>query len=149
MAQQNSTQRDRIYINDSHHEIYKDLITEKKDSPQPFKTMKDLFLFATLVGYRCGERIILEKEIGIFTWAQFSAQEEVPVLRALAIAETGDVDVLANQDELLTIAEEYANGGIVEIQEQVAEMPGNRIANLVGLLQKWLWIDVSPVNRGN
>ena len=136
--QQNSSQRDRIYINESHHEIYKDLTTEKEGSLQPFKTMKDLFLFATLVGYQRGERIVLEKGIGIFTWAQFSAQEDVPILRALAIAETGDVNVLANQHELLTIAEEYANGGIVEIQEQVAEMPGNRIANLVGLLQKWM-----------
>ena len=39
------------------------------------------------------------------------------------------------------IAEEYANGGIVEIREQVAEMPGNRIANLVGLLQQWMSVD--------
>lgn len=147
--QQNSTQRDRVYINESYHEIYKDLTTEKEGSLQPFKTMKDLFLFATLVGYQRGERIVLEKEIGIFTWAQFSAQEDVPILRALAIAETGDVDVLANQNELLTIAEEYANGGIMEIQEQIAEMPGNRIANLVGLLQKWMLINASPVNRDN
>lgn len=147
--QQNSTQRDRVYINESYHEIYKDLTTEKEGSLQPFKTMKDLFLFATLVGYQRGERIVLEKEIGIFTWAQFSAQEDVPILRALAIAETGDVNVLANQNELLTIAEEYANGGIVEIQEQIAEMPGNRIANLVGLLQKWMLINASPANRDN
>ena len=138
---QNSTQRDRIYIDASHHEIYNDLITEQEDSPKPFESMKDLFLCATLIGYRHGERMPLEKRVGIFTWAQFSVQEEVPVLRALAIAETGDVNVLANQDELLTIAEEYANAGIVEIQEQVAEMPGNRIEHLVGLLQKWM-----PIN---
>ena len=138
MAQQNSTQRDRIYINESHHGIYKDLTTEKEDSPQPFKTMKDLFLLAALIGYRQEKRLTLEHGIGIFSWAQFSAQEDVPVLRSLAIAETGDVNVLANQDELLTIAEEYANGGIVEIQEQVAEMLGNRIEHLVGLLQKWM-----------
>ena len=100
--------------------------------------MKDLFLLAALIGYRQEKRLTLEQGTGIFAWAQFSAQEDVPVLRALAIAETGDVNVLANQDELLTIAEEYANGGIAEIQEQVAEMPGNRIANLVGLLQKWM-----------
>ena len=143
MAQQTFTQHDRIHIDESHHELYKDLIkedltTEKEGSLQPFKTMKDLFLLATFIGYQRRERITLEKRKDIFAWAQFSAQEEVPVLQALAIAETGDVTVLANQDELLTIAEEYANGGIVEIREQVAEMPGNRIANLVGLLQKWM-----------
>lgn len=139
MTQQSSIQRDRIYIDESHHELFKELTTETEGVFQPFKTMKDLFLFATLVGYRRGERIILERGVGIFAWAQFSAQEDIPVLRSLAIAETGDVTVLANQDELLTITEEYANSGIVEIQEQVAEMPGNRIANLVGLLQKWMF----------
>ena len=138
MTQQNLIQRDRIHIDECHHEFYKELTTEREYKLQPFKTMKDLFLFATFVGYRRGKKIPLEKRRDIFAWARFSAQEDVPVLRSLAIAETGDVTVLADQDELLTIAEEYANGGIVEIREQVAEMPGNRIANLVGLLQKWM-----------
>ena len=138
MAQQSPIQRDRIHIDESHHGLYKELTTEKEGLLEPFKTMKDLFLFATLVGYRRGERIPLGKGVGIFAWTQFSAQEDVPVLRSLAIAETEDVTVLANQHQLLTIAEEYANGGIAEIREQVAEMPGNRIANLVGLLQKWM-----------
>ncbi len=138
MTQQPSAQRDRICITESNHAIYEDLTKEREGLPQPFKTMKDLFLLATLIGYRYGQRIPLETRRGIFSWAQFSLQEDIPVLQALAIAETGNVNVLANQDELLTIAEEYANSGIVEIQEQVAEMPGNRIANLVGLLQKWL-----------
>ena len=138
MTQQNPIQRDRIHIDESHHGLYKELTTEKEGLLGPFKTMKDLFLFASLVGYRRGERKSLEKGVGIFSWAQFSAQEDVPTLRALAIAETGDVTVLASRDELLTIAEEYANGGIVKIRDQVAEMPGNRIANLVGLLQKWM-----------
>lgn len=147
MTPQNPIQRDRIHIDESHHDLYKELTTEREDAFQPFKTMKDLFLLATFVGYRRGERIRLEKRKDIFAWARFSAQEDVPVLRALAITETGDVSVLANQDELLTIAEEYANGGIVEIREQVAEMPGNRIANLVGLLQEWMITDTSSINR--
>lgn len=144
MTQQESTRRDRIYIDESHHEIYEDLTRkrEKEDSPPPFKTMKDLFLLAALIGYGREKRLLLEKRQGIFTWAQLSAQEDVPVLRALAIAETGDVDVLTNQDELLTIAEEYANSGIVEIQEQVAEMPGKRVANLVDLLRGWMPLGV-------
>ena len=143
MTQQIPIQRDRIHIDESHHDLYKELTTEREGTFQPFKTMKDLFLFATFVGYRRGKRIRLEKRRDIFAWARFSAQEDVPVLRALAVAVTDDVAVLANQDELLTIAEEYANGGISEIREQVAEMPGNRIANLVGLLQKWIVTDKS------
>ena len=89
MAQQSPIQRDRIHIDESHHGLYKELTTEKEGLLEPFKTMKDLFLFATLVGYRRGERKSLEKGVGIFAWTQFSAQEDVPVLRSLAIAETG------------------------------------------------------------
>lgn len=147
--QQSSTQRDRICITESNHAIYEDLTKEKEDLPQPFKTMKDLFLFATLVGYRRGQRIRLETRRGIFSWAQLSLQEDVPVLRALAIAETGNVSVLANQDELLTIAEEYANSGIVEIQEHVAGMPGNRVGNLADLLRQWIAVGALPTDKDN
>ena len=144
MAQgQESTQRDRIHIDESHHEIYEDLTTKREhDDLAPFKTMKDLFLLAALIGYRRGKRIPVEKRRNVFTWAQLSSQEDVPVLRAIAIAETGDVEVLTNSDALLTIVEEYANGGMAEIQEQVAEMPGRGIGNLVGFLGQAIPIDI-------
>ena len=144
MTQQISTQRDRIYIDASNHPIYEDLTTEKEGSVQPFKSMKDLFLLAVFIGYRRGQRSPLKTRRGIFAWAQFTPQEDVPVLQALAIAETGNVSVLANQEELLKIAEEYANSGIVEIQEQVAGMPGNRIGNLADLLRQWMAVGASP-----
>ena len=136
--QQTFTQRDRIQIDESHHELYKDLTTDKEGVLQPLKNMKDLFLLAAFIGYQRRERISLTKGIGIFAWAQFTAQEDVPAIRALAIAETGDVTVLTDRNELLTIAEEYANSGIVEIRRQVSEIPGNRIKNLVRFLQKWM-----------
>lgn len=142
MAQDKPTQRDRIHIDTSHHELYKDLTTDRDGALHPFKTMKDLFLLATFIGYQRRERKCLQKGTAIFAWAQFSAQADVPTIQALAIAETGDVTVLANQDELLTIAEEYANGGIAEISEHLAEMSNDRVANLVGLLQKWMPFEV-------
>ena len=63
-----------------------------------------------------------------------SLQEDIPVLRAIAIAETGDTAVLVDQDQLLTIAEEYGNSGIEEIRREVTGRPGVLLENLVALL---------------
>ena len=100
-------------------------------------------MLATIVGYNEEKRIPLgkDKEI-IFTWAQFSPEEDVPLLRALALTEAEDIEVLTDRDLILTIAEEYATGGILEIQKQVEDMPGDRITNLVDLLFNWY-----PYNR--
>ncbi|MBI1925909.1 hypothetical protein HYR99_16865 [Candidatus Poribacteria bacterium] len=98
--------------------------------------MKDLFLLAACVGHQKGQRVCLKKRRDVFNWAQFTAQEDIPVLRALALAETGSVEVLINTDYLLTIAEEYANGGIGEIKNQVLEMPGKPIESLVNFLMQ-------------
>ena len=73
----------------------------------------------------------------IFAWARFSSEEDVPLLRTLALADTEDVEVLTDQDRILTIVEEYANGGITEIRKQVEDMPGDRITNLIHLLMGW------------
>lgn len=96
--------------------------------------MKDLFMLAACVGYSRGRRTRLSGQREIFRWPVFSAQEDVPILRAIAIAETGDTDVLVDQDQLLTIAEEYANLGVEEIKREVAEQPGIPIESLVQFL---------------
>lgn len=134
--------RDRIRINASHHTIYTSLTKPRENANSedlpPFESMKNLFVLATFIGYLQKKRVPLgkDKEM-IFAWAQFSPEIDVPLLRALALAETGEVDVLTDQAQILTIAEEYANGGIIEILSQVEDMPGDRISNLVDLLVNW------------
>jgi len=56
------------------------------------------------------------------------------MLKALAIADSGDVDVLLSQDEILIIAEEYANVGIHELRASVLDEYGRPLWNLVSLL---------------
>ena len=139
--------RDRIRIDKIHHPTYIALTklreNENHQELSPFESMKNIFMLSIFIGYNEKKRIPLgkDKEI-IFAWARFSPEEDVPLLRALALAETEDVEVLTDQDQILTIAEEYANGGIIEIQKQVEDMPGDRITNLVDLLFNWY-----PYNR--
>ena len=125
------TQRDSIHIEPNHHELYSQLTT---GSEAPFKTMKDLFMLATSVGFAHGRRTPLSGQREIFRWPVFSPQEDIPVLRAIAIAETEDTSILVNQDQLLTIAEEYANVGIEDIRRQVADKPGILLESFVYFL---------------
>ena len=127
------TRRDSIHIDPKHHELYSQLTNGDE---APFKTMKDLFMLAASVGYAQGRRVPLSGQREIFRWPTFTSQEDVPVLRAIAIAETGDTVVLVDQNELLTIVEEYANSGIDEIRRDVANLPGSPLENLVDLLLK-------------
>ena len=145
--QQPRRPRDRIRIDTIHHLTYialtKPRENENNQDLSPFESMKNIFMLATFIGYNEEKRTPLgkDKEM-IFAWAQFSPEEDVPLLRALALSETEDIEVLTDQDQILTIAEEYANGGIIEIQKQVEDMPGDRITNLVDLLFNWY-----PYNR--
>jgi len=52
----------------------------------------------------------------------------------LAIADSGDVNVLLSEDEILTIAEEYANAGIHELRAGVLDEYGQPLWNLVAML---------------
>lgn len=140
--QQPRRARDRIRIDKIHHPTYialtKPTENENRQELSPFESMKNIFMLSIFIGYNEEKRIPLgkDKEM-IFAWARFSPEEDVPLLRALALAETEDIEVLTDQDRILTIAEEYANGGITEIRKQVEDMPGDRITNLVDLLRNW------------
>ena len=125
------TRRDSVHIDPKHHDLYSQLTTGDE---APFKTMKDLFMLATSVGYARKRRVHLTGQREIFRWPVFSSQEDVPVLRAIAIADTEDTAVLVDQDQVLTIAEEYANGGIDEIRREVAGQPGLPRENLIQFL---------------
>lgn len=139
-VKQQSREHSRISIDDSRHSTYRELAkrTDKDSSVEetetrPFEFMKNLFMLATIIGYRDKKRIPLGKATDIFSWQTFSV-DEVSLLNALAVADTNSVDVLRDQKEILRIAEEYANGGIVQIIEEVSQMPGDKLDNLVDLL---------------
>lgn len=124
----------RIYIDKSYHSVYK-MLTESEESEQPFDSMKNVFMLATFIGYQQRKRIRLKNKVDIFSWDVLARDEEnVPLLLALALAETNDVEILTDQGRILDIAEEYANAGIIEIKKKIANMRDNRIMHLVGLL---------------
>ena len=144
-----SNERYRIFIDRSNHPIYQELAKrpdkgnsdEGEDVP-PFESMKNLFMLATFIGIQNKVRVPLENKVDIFSWEVLTIDEEyVSLLYALAVTETNDVTVLTDRNEILTIAEEYANAGIIQIEEEVKEMPGDKIENLLDLLGTWIHND--------
>lgn len=132
----NMTGRDTIGIEKSVHELYKQLTEGNNPTDSPFKSMKDVFMWAVVVGFQNGEPIPINgKREVIFRWAQLSPQTDMPLLKAMAIAIGKEFDVLLDRDTILTIAEEYANAGIRELQQQLLEQSGQPLWNLVSLIK--------------
>lgn len=127
--------RDTVTIDESVHYIYKELTDGSDPITVPFKSMKDVFLWAASLGFKIGERRpIAGKKLTIFRWAQFSSQADIPLVKAMALANGGDINVLLNQDELLQIVEEYANAGIHDLRAKIFDEQGHPLWNLVGII---------------
>ncbi len=128
---------DRVSIEPGVHQLYRDLTERSKENPEaaPFLWMKDVFVWAVALGVKAGERRPLNGSRQIFRWDQLSQDLDVPVLRAIAIADTGGVEVLTQENQVLRIAEEYANSGIREIKEEMVDRAGQPLWNLVNVLK--------------
>ena len=127
--------RDTVNIDDSVHDIYKRLTEGDDPVDVPFQTMKDVFMWAASLGYQRGERrTIRGNRRTIFRWAQFLPQTDIPLIKAMAIADSGDVDVLMRQEDVLTAVEEYANAGINSLESRLLNANGQNLWNLVELL---------------
>jgi dnd system-associated protein 4 len=132
MMVETSISRDTVVIDEAVHEIYRQLTEGNDPVNVPFRTMKDVFLWAASLGYKMGERRpITGKKVTIFRWAQFTPQCDIPVIKAFAIADTEGIDVLLNQNNLLTIVEEYANAGIHDLSASLFGEYGQPLWNLV------------------
>jgi dnd system-associated protein 4 len=133
-VEQEAKGSDRVTIESSVHALYKQLTLHPQQHPEtsPFLYMKGVFMWAVALGVKEGKRRPLSGgREQIFRWDQFSQDTDIPVLKAIALAETGDVEVLLRVDEILRIAEEYANAGIHEIKREIIDQPGEALWNLV------------------
>jgi dnd system-associated protein 4 len=120
MSDVESTRTDRVAIDESVIEVYKDLTgTDSKDNDieqTPFETYKEVFMFAVALGFEHGERRPLSGGKKHTIRREVFSDSDLAFLKALAIAETGDVQVLGRFGEILTIAEEYAHGGLSNLK---------------------------------
>lgn len=127
---------DRVSVETAMHQLFRDLTERSNEYPEaaPFLLMKDMFMWAVALGVRNGKRLPLSgAKTQIFRWDQLSQDLDVPVLKALAVVETGEVEGLLREDQVLRIAEEYANAGIREVKKELIDQSGQPLWNLVEL----------------
>lgn len=119
--------RQHIYIEEDYHQTYRELVDSRS---APFRTMKDIFLMAAVLGLRHGSPVELKHRKEIFQWTILNPQEDLPILQAVAIAQEGP-DVLADLDRIIDVAERLANSGILYLRELAVERPGTATENLL------------------
>ncbi len=90
---------------------------------------------AACLGYAGKKRRPLPPKTRDIIRLESLSQSDVPLLYALAIAETSDVEILERGYEFLTIAEEYANAGIHILKDRLLGQRGRPLWNLVDLIR--------------
>jgi len=133
--------RDRIFVEKGQIDAYREMAgttgtrwkkAKGADLP-PFEDLKDVFLMATCLGLRAGRPTPLKNRQELARIGYFKEHADLAVLRAIAIAETRGVEVLADENKVFKIAEEYANTGFTELRRRVLG-PGRPLVDLTSFL---------------
>ncbi len=106
-----------------------------------FKTLenKDLFMLAVLFGYLNGKTKPLgsqDKTESGFTRERYLSDKDNAILKAIAIAETGTIDIADDVPKVYAIAEKYANGGTNYLKEFVFDDPASFTKKYASLLKE-------------
>jgi dnd system-associated protein 4 len=134
MTEAVATRSDRVNIDEAVIGIYHQLTEGSSIEQAPFKMLKDVFMLAVAVGYRRGTRQPAPSTTRHTIRKEVFSDNDYQLLKAIAIATTGDVEVLLSQANVLTIAEEYAQVGIHEVKAELLDQPGGALWNLVEIV---------------
>ncbi|MBD2362188.1 DNA phosphorothioation-associated protein 4 [Anabaena minutissima FACHB-250] len=115
----------RIRVAKDKAELVKSLLTSK-DTTGPFQTYVEVMVFAATLGVRYKKRVPLsettKREPSPIPQENFTSLGYELIIKLLAINETKDIEIIASREDIYEdkrteIFEEYANGGL-EILEQ-------------------------------
>lgn len=94
----------------------------KKRNQYPFQHMWELFVYATIVGITQDKRKPIDKVHKPFRWLNIG-QEHQKNLLVLVISKYNSLELLNNKEELKKMIEEYANGGLSIINQEIKNNP--------------------------
>jgi len=133
MSEGSASRSDRVSIDEAVMDIYRELTEGSNVEQAPFRTLKDVFMLAVALGFRRSVRRPAPSHSKHTIRKEVFSDNDYHLLKAIAIATTGDVEVLMRQSEVLTIAEGFAQVGIHEVKSVLMEQAGRPLWNLVGL----------------
>ena len=106
----------RLYINRPDREKYDRLLG--KDGIFAGKDNKDVFIMAMVIGYSRGVKVELTRKEGYVRF-EYLKDRDKSIIKSIAVAETGTLNVLLDKRKVYSIAEEYAAGGIKLLVDMV------------------------------
>lgn len=93
--------------------------------------LSKIFMIAMALGFKNGQRVPLKKGKDDIIRIAYLKEEQLTMIKALAIMEKGEFSVLLDDQEIYSIAEEFANGGIKLLKTLVINKePGSYIKKL-------------------
>lgn len=128
----------RVFIDESVHNIYRELTDKALDKAEdvPFIKMPDLFIAAACIGAKEGIYREINKKRDIFVADAFDSKVQIPLLISLAIKKNGE-GVINDPRKILSTCECWANGGIHLLYENLMVGQGLRpLYRLVDLISK-------------
>jgi dnd system-associated protein 4 len=116
----------RIKVAKEQAELVQQLVDDQGKTA-PFQTFADVVAFAAAVGVKYGKRVkfqnISKNQPAPISLDIFISRGYDTLIKLIAIHETKNIDILANEIETehqrLNIFEEYANGGLEIIQQEL------------------------------
>ena len=93
-----------------------------KDSPFSERDKKELFLMAMATGFRNGNRISFkegDRDGTGFIRTEYLSDRDKSIIKAIAVSDAGNLEILLDKKKVYRIAEEYAAGGIKQLKEEV------------------------------
>ena len=93
-------------------------------------------MFAAALGYQVERRGSFASADEPIRWAIFERAGDDLFLSALAVAETDGLEILngTGDEDYQVVFEEYANGGLAELEERVLDEPADVLDQLIRLL---------------
>lgn len=126
----------KVYIDKDKHPFYEKLVKRGSENPDhfPFQTMKDLFMIAACLGVKYDAYEPLKSSKDIFGSEVFDDKIDVPVMSVIAYKREKNISVLCDDRKVLETVQNYANGGIAYVVEDIINNPGTPLNNLIGLV---------------
>lgn len=98
-----------VFCDVKHKDLYDNLLKEELFSGQ---TLSTIFITAMVLGFYRDRRIPLIRQKKDIIRTEYFNEQQKDIMKALAVATENNLEVLADKKKVLSIAEEYANGGI-------------------------------------
>ncbi|ASU34248.1 hypothetical protein [Mucilaginibacter xinganensis] len=94
----------------------------KKRREYPFQHMWELFVYAAILGFMRDRRKPIDKQHKPFRWLNIGNTHQRNLL-ILAVSKYDSLELLQDKEELKKMIEEYANGGLSIMNQEIKNNP--------------------------